>query len=73
MSDDELRTPERGLRCRGVLHAIARWLAVDPRRVCRYATMTTVAGIPVNPPTHGHGHGYTDISFLIPELVVPTP
>ena len=30
---------------------------------------TTVAGIPVNLPTHGHGHGYTDLNFLIPELV----
>lgn len=30
---------------------------------------TTVAGVPVNMPTHGHGHGYTDLSFLIPELV----
>jgi TonB dependent receptor/TonB-dependent Receptor Plug Domain/Carboxypeptidase regulatory-like domain len=30
---------------------------------------TTVAGLPVNMPTHGHGHGYSDLSFLIPELV----
>ncbi len=30
---------------------------------------TTVAGIPVNLPTHGHGHGYADLNFLIPELV----
>jgi len=30
---------------------------------------TTVAGIPVNLPTHGHGHGYSDSNFLIPELV----
>jgi beta-lactamase regulating signal transducer with metallopeptidase domain len=30
---------------------------------------TTIAGIPVNLPTHGHGHGYTDANFLIPELV----
>ena len=30
---------------------------------------TTVAGMPVNLPTHGHGHGYSDLSFLIPELV----
>lgn len=30
---------------------------------------TTVAGMPVNMPTHGHGHGYSDLSFLIPELV----
>jgi outer membrane receptor protein involved in Fe transport len=30
---------------------------------------TTVAGMPVNLPTHGHGHGYADLSFLIPELV----
>jgi outer membrane receptor protein involved in Fe transport len=30
---------------------------------------TTVNGIPVNMPTHGHGQGYTDLNFLIPELV----
>ena len=30
---------------------------------------TTIAGIPVNMPTHGHGHGYADANFLIPELV----
>jgi hypothetical protein len=30
---------------------------------------TTVAGLPVNKPTHGHGHGYSDLNFLIPELV----
>jgi hypothetical protein len=30
---------------------------------------TTIAGIPVNLPTHAHGHGYTDANFLIPELV----
>jgi len=30
---------------------------------------TVVAGMPINMPTHGHGHGYTDLAFLIPELV----
>ncbi|MFL6550275.1 MAG: TonB-dependent receptor [Povalibacter sp.] len=30
---------------------------------------TTVDGVPVNMPTHGHGQGYTDINFVIPELV----
>src|SRR5262245_2543435 len=30
---------------------------------------TTVGGIPVNMPTNGHGQGYTDLNFLIPELV----
>ena len=30
---------------------------------------TFVGGIPVNMPTHGHGQGYTDLNFLIPELV----
>jgi outer membrane receptor protein involved in Fe transport len=30
---------------------------------------TSVAGVPVNLPTHAHGHGYTDLNFLIPELV----
>ena len=28
-----------------------------------------VDGMPVNMPTHAHGQGYTDLSFLIPELV----
>ncbi|MGM0632324.1 MAG: TonB-dependent receptor [Pseudomonadota bacterium] len=28
-----------------------------------------VDGLPVNMPTHGHGHGYADLNFLIPELV----
>jgi hypothetical protein len=28
-----------------------------------------VDGMPVNMPTHGHGQGYSDINFLIPELV----
>ena len=30
---------------------------------------TTVAGVPVNNPTHGHAQGYSDANFLIPELV----
>lgn len=30
---------------------------------------TTVDGMPVNMPTHGHGQGYTDMNFVIPELV----
>ncbi|NDV62861.1 TonB-dependent receptor [Puniceicoccales bacterium CK1056] len=30
---------------------------------------TFVDGMPVNLPTHGHGQGYTDINFVIPELV----
>jgi outer membrane receptor protein involved in Fe transport len=30
---------------------------------------TTVAGMPANMPTHAHGHGYTDLNFLIPELI----
>ncbi len=29
----------------------------------------SVAGMPVNLPTHGHGQGYADMNFLIPELV----
>ena len=28
-----------------------------------------LAGMPVNMPTHAHGQGYADLSFLIPELV----
>ncbi len=30
---------------------------------------TTLAGMPVNMPTHAHGHGYMDLNFVIPELV----
>jgi hypothetical protein len=30
---------------------------------------TRVDGLPVNLPTHAHGQGYSDINFLIPELV----
>lgn len=30
---------------------------------------TSVEGMPVNMPTHGHGQGYTDVAFLIPELI----
>lgn len=29
----------------------------------------SVEGMPVNMPTHGHGQGYADINFVIPELV----
>jgi hypothetical protein len=30
---------------------------------------TSVAGVPINFPTHAHGQGYTDLNFLIPELI----
>ena len=30
---------------------------------------TTVQGVPVNMPTNAHGQGYTDINYLIPELI----
>jgi hydrogenase/urease accessory protein HupE len=30
---------------------------------------TWVDGMPVNLPTHAHGHGYTDLNFLLPELI----
>ncbi len=30
---------------------------------------TYIDGVPINFPTHGHGQGYTDLYFLIPELV----
>src|SRR5574343_1828603 len=30
---------------------------------------TTVGGVPVNMPTHAHGQGYSDLNFLIPELI----
>ncbi|MBS1144828.1 MAG: TonB-dependent receptor [Proteobacteria bacterium] len=30
---------------------------------------TTIGGVPVNMPTHAHGQGYTDLNFLIPELI----
>ncbi|MEM6702729.1 MAG: TonB-dependent receptor [Acidobacteriota bacterium] len=29
----------------------------------------SVDGVPVNMPTHGHGQGYADLNFLIPEIV----
>jgi len=28
-----------------------------------------IDGVPLNLPSHGHGQGYTDLNFLIPELV----
>lgn len=28
-----------------------------------------IDGMPINLPTHAHGHGYLDLNFLIPELV----
>jgi hypothetical protein len=30
---------------------------------------TSVNGMPVNMPTHAHGQGYSDLNFLMPELV----
>ncbi|MFI5371224.1 MAG: TonB-dependent receptor [Candidatus Eisenbacteria bacterium] len=30
---------------------------------------TTVAGVPMNMPTHAHGQGYTDLNPVIPELI----
>jgi outer membrane receptor protein involved in Fe transport len=30
---------------------------------------TCVDGMPINQPTHAHGQGYTDLNFMIPELV----
>lgn len=30
---------------------------------------TSVGGVPINLPSHAHGQGYTDLNFLIPELV----
>ncbi|HMB39569.1 MAG TPA: TonB-dependent receptor [Wenzhouxiangellaceae bacterium] len=30
---------------------------------------THIDGMPVNLPTHAHGQGYTDLNFMIPELV----
>src|SRR5437899_5174086 len=31
--------------------------------------LTTIDHMPVNLPTHAHGQGYSDINFLLPELV----
>src|SRR5687767_1545888 len=31
--------------------------------------LTQVEGMPVNIPTHGHGQGYMDLNFVIPELI----
>ena len=30
---------------------------------------TTLDGMPINLPTHAHGQGYSDLNFLIPELI----
>lgn len=30
---------------------------------------TSLNGMPINLPTHGHGQGYTDLNWIIPELV----
>ena len=30
---------------------------------------TSLNGMPINLPTHGHGQGYTDLNWVIPELV----
>jgi TonB dependent receptor/TonB-dependent Receptor Plug Domain len=30
---------------------------------------TIIDGVPINLPTHAHGQGYTDLNYLIPELV----
>lgn len=30
---------------------------------------TTINGVPVNLPSHAHGQGYSDLNFLMPELV----
>ena len=30
---------------------------------------TSVGGVPVNLPSHGHGQGYSDVNLVIPELV----
>ncbi|WP_417761905.1 TonB-dependent receptor [Shewanella sp.] len=30
---------------------------------------TTVDGMPINMRSHGHGQGYTDLNFLLPELI----
>ena len=30
---------------------------------------TSIDSVPVNEPSHGHGQGYTDLNFLIPELI----
>lgn len=30
---------------------------------------TSVDGMPVNMRTHGHGQGYTDLNFLVPEMI----
>jgi outer membrane receptor protein involved in Fe transport len=30
---------------------------------------TSIDGVPVNLPTHGHGQGYMDLGFVMPELV----
>ncbi|MDG1857904.1 MAG: TonB-dependent receptor [Emcibacteraceae bacterium] len=31
--------------------------------------LSTLEGMPINLPTHGHGQGYLDLNFIIPEIV----
>lgn len=31
--------------------------------------LATLEGMPINLPAHGHGHGYLDMNFIIPEVV----
>lgn len=31
--------------------------------------LSTFEGIPINLPTHGHGQGYLDLNFIIPEVI----
>lgn len=31
--------------------------------------LSTLEGMPINLPTHGHGQGYLDLNFIIPEII----
>ena len=64
------------IRARHGRDAAQRRRARPTSTSCAASTSTTaptsptwVAGMPVNLRTHGHGQGYTDLNFLIPELI----
>src|SRR5436853_5821511 len=58
-------------RCNAVIETAASIVVTVRRFSLDHGTdfATTVAGAPVNMPTHAHGQGYSDNNFLIPELI----
>ena len=52
---------------RGALGSGSPWIV--PCSQGTIQDLLSVAGMPVNLPTNGHGQGYADLNFVIPELV----